>query len=199
MLYVWYISSVEKSLCLLKSLSWFERCNTVPQWIQVAVEKCKMCIKNAVADDEPIPVNGCVQFSRSAFHTEGFLRKLGNFWKNLEWPEPLMSSCYAVMTVNGIAECGGYYVSEYGKRLGCIEEHFDEKKVSQKVSGLLLCIHTTTPLSTLFLFPSLTPSSPFLTLPPFPSLPPSPSLSLIQHNAAVHIPEQCESYLQYSL
>ena len=49
-------------------------------------KNCKTCIKNSVADDEPILVTSCVQFSRSAFHAEGFLRKLGSFWKNLEWP-----------------------------------------------------------------------------------------------------------------
>ena len=97
-----------------------------------------------------------------------------------------MSSCYAVMIVNGIAECSGYYVSECGKRLGCIEEHFDEEKVSQKVSGLLLCICILL-LSIFFL--SLPPLSFSLSLPPLP-LPPN--------NAAMYIPEQCESYLQYS-
>ena len=77
-----------------------------------------------------------------------------------------MSSCYAVMIVNGIAECSGYYMSECGKRLGCIEEHFDEKKVSQKVSGLPLYVYCYYLLS----------SSP--SLPPFLSLTLSLSLSL---------------------
>jgi hypothetical protein len=158
------ISRVEKGLCLLKSLSWFERCNTVPQWIQIAVEKCKSYIKSAVADDEPIPVTNCVKFSRSARYAEGFLHQLGKFWENLEWPDPLMSSCYAVMIVNGIAECSEYYVSECGKKLGCIEEHFDDKKVSQKVSGLLLCMPLLLPYLIFFLSPSLDPPLPSLTL-----------------------------------
>jgi hypothetical protein len=162
------ISRVEKGLCLLKSLSWFERCNTVPQWIQIAVEKCKSYIKNAVADDEPIPVTDCVKFSRSARYAEGFLHQMGTFWKNLEWPDPLMSSCYAVMIVNGIAECSEYYVTECGKRLGCVEEHFDENKVSDKVSGLYYYVYYYSHIHSLSL--SLSLSIP---------LSPSPSLSLL--------------------
>ena len=69
---------------------------------------------------------------------------------------------------------GTSYVSECGKRLGCIEEHFDEKKVSQKVSGLPLCILL---LSTFFFF--LLPSLSFtLSLSLSFSLSPFPSLSL---------------------
>ena len=117
---------------LLKSLSWFERCNTVPEWIQVAVKKTKSSIKNAIEDDKPVPVTEAVMFSRSAVFTEGFLCQMGKFWKNLKWPEPRMSSCYAVMTVKGIAECCEYYVSECGKKLCCTEE----KLANQKVSGL---------------------------------------------------------------
>ena len=181
-------SSIEKGLHLVKSLSWFERCSTVPQWIKVAVEKCKIFIGNAVADDSPIPITDCVEFSRSAQHAEAFLFKVGSFWKNLDWPEPLMSSCYAVMVVNGIAECSVYYVSESARRLDCIEELFDEKgnfSVNQKVSY----VHVATW--------NLALSIPFSS---FPLFPPPLSLSLSHththaHNIAKYIPQQCESHL----
>ena len=163
----------------MKSLCWFERCGTVPHWIQLAIEKSKCCIRKAIEDDSPIPVTDCVNYSSSAHHTEGFLRQTGNFWKNLDWPEPLMSSCYAVMVVNGIAECCVFYVSETAKRLDCTEELFDEKgnfKVCQKVSKSFensVWFTVRFPLS-LSLCPSLPPP------------PPTHPLSLSLSHAHVH-------------
>ena len=137
---------MEKGLYLLKSRSWFEGHGIVTQWIQDAVEKCKTYIENAVADDLPIPVTDHVKFSRSAFYTVGFLSQMRNFWKNLEWPEPISSSSYAIMLVNGIAECSEYYVSESAKRL--------DEKVNQKVA--IWITTTTTPIFTLSLSLSVT-------------------------------------------
>ena len=120
----------------MKSYCWFERCDAVRHWIQAAIEKCKIYIQNAIADDSPVPVTDSVNYSTSAHHTEGFLCQIGNFWKNLDWPEPLTSSFYVVMVVKGIADCTIYYISEMVNRLDCIEEIFDERgniKVNPKV------------------------------------------------------------------
>lgn len=112
---------------LTKSANWFERCDSVPSWIQCVLEKCKKFIRNSVADDSLVAVNEAVNYSTSAQYTEGSLRQVESFWKSLKWPEPLMSSCYAVMVVNGIAECAAYYVSLVAKNMDCsIDELFDK-------------------------------------------------------------------------
>ena len=99
----------------------------MPSWIQHAIEKCKKFIRNSVADDSLVALNEAVNYSTSAHYTEGSLRRVASFWKNLKWPEPLMSSCYAVMVVNGIAECAAYYVSLIAKSFDCnIDELFDK-------------------------------------------------------------------------
>lgn len=99
----------------------------MPSWIQCALEKCKKCIRNSVADDSLVAINEAVNYSTSAYYTETFLLRVSSFWKNLKWPDPLMSYCYAVMVVNGIAECATYYVSLIAKNMDCsINELFDK-------------------------------------------------------------------------
>ena len=99
----------------------------MPSWIQCALKKCKKRIRNCVADDSLVAINEAVNYSSSAYYTAGSLLALAHFWKNLKWPEPLMSSCYAVMVVNGIAECAAYYVSLITNNLDCsIDELFDK-------------------------------------------------------------------------
>ena len=98
----------------------------MPSWIQCALQKCKKYIKNSVADDSVVAVNEAVNYSTSAQYTKEWLLGVEGFWKNLKWPEPIMSFCYAVMVVNGIAECAAFYVSLIAKNLDCsIDELFD--------------------------------------------------------------------------
>ena len=125
-LYLVYCS-VQKDLYLMKSLKWFERGNTVPLWIQTAIDKCKLYIRNAVADDSPVPVTDCVSYSTSAQYTEGSLLRMEDFWKNLDWPEPLMAHCYVVMVITGIIDCSLYYVSLSARSLDCGGDLFDER------------------------------------------------------------------------
>lgn len=135
-IYILNAYSLAKRLHLANSFHWFERCDTVPKWIQLAIENCQNGIKNAILDDSHIPVTNYVNFSTSARSTHGFLLGVGTFWNNLDWPEPVMSFCYAVRVVHGIAESCLYYVSESAKRLDCVDEMFDEKgdfRFNQKV------------------------------------------------------------------
>ena len=119
---------VHGELHLVKSITWFENSNAVPDWIQIAMDRGMSFIRNAVADDAPDPVTDNVNNSRSAWHTGAFLVQMGSFWKNLDWPEQLMSFCYAVMMVNGIAECSQYYVSLIADNLKSgIDKLFDEE------------------------------------------------------------------------
>ena len=129
--------SVHLGLHLVNSIGWFERCSAVPPWIQIATDKCKLGIRNSVADDASVAVNEAVNYSTSAHFTEGFIMNVADFWKNLRWPDPLMSSCYAVMVVNGIAECSSHYVSLISKNLSySIDDLFDKHgqyRVNEKV------------------------------------------------------------------
>ena len=123
-----FYNSLKEKLYLVNYISWFERSSVVTEWIEVVVQKCKRFIANSVADNKPVAVTDAVKYSTSAHHTESFLQSVVDFWKDLRWPEPRMSSCYAAMTTIGIADCATYYVSQSAKKLRLsINELFDER------------------------------------------------------------------------
>ena len=83
-----------------------------------------------MADDKHVPINDTVTYSTSAHDTESVLQSyVVKFWKGLCWPEPKMASCYADMTIIGIAECATFYASQSAKEFIQlnIDELFDEK------------------------------------------------------------------------
>ena len=61
----------------------------VEHWITLAAKRCDELTTKAIEADDTIAVTNQVKFSTSAVDVTGFLLKLGNFWKNLEWPDPI--------------------------------------------------------------------------------------------------------------
>ena len=114
----------------------------VKHWITVASERCKNLTVRAVEDDAAIAITDEVKFSTSAVDVTGFLIQLGNFWKNLEWPEMIAAYGFASIMMEEISTCAQFYVEKVAKRLSH-EDVFDEQgkfRASEKVYGCLWLI-----------------------------------------------------------
>ena len=111
----------------------------VKHWITLAAEKCKNLTVKAVDADSAFAITDEVKLSTSAVDVTGFLVKLGNFWKNLEWPEAIAAYGFASNMMEEINTCAQFYVEKVAKRLNH-EDVFDEQgkfRASEKVYGCL--------------------------------------------------------------
>ena len=108
----------------------------------MASERCKNLTVRAVEDDSAIAIIDKMKFSNSAVDVTGFLIQLGNFWKNLEWPETIAAYGFASIMMEEISGCAQFYVEKVAKRLNP-EDVFDEHgkfRASEKVYNCLLLI-----------------------------------------------------------
>ena len=114
----------------------------VKHWITVASERCKKLTVRAVEDDAAIAITDEVKFSTSAVDVTGFLIQLGNFWKNMEWPEMIAAYGFASIMMEEISACAQFYVEKVAKRLNH-QDIFDEQgkfRASEKVYSCLWLI-----------------------------------------------------------
>ena len=109
----------------------------VKNWITLAADRCKKYIINAIEDDSAIAITEQVKLSNSAVDVTGFLIQLGNFWKNLEWPQAIAAYGFASNVMEEINSCAQFYVEKVAKRLTS-EDVFDEQgkfRATEKVSS----------------------------------------------------------------
>ena len=155
---------MRENLAISEFHVWFR--DMVKHWIKLATDRCKDYTTKAISADSAITVTDDVMFSSSAVDTTGFLLKIGNFWKHLEWPVASVAYGFGVSVMQKITECSLFYVGEVFKKL-THEDMFDENgrfKASEKVESKIyayithLCL-VPPPLSlSLFLSPpSLSP------------------------------------------
>ena len=124
-----------ENLLLPRYYKWFQV--MVKNWITLAVEKCKNLTVQAISVDSAIAVTDLVKFSTSAVDVTGFLLQLGQFWKNLNWPEAITAYGFASTMMEEINKCAQFYVEEVAKRL-THEDVFDEQgrfRATEKVSN----------------------------------------------------------------
>ena len=127
--------SVCDHLLLPQYHDWFK--NMVKNWITLAADRCKKYIINAIEDDSAIAITEQVKLSNSAVDVTGFLIQLGNFWKNLEWPQAIAAYGFASNVMEEINSCAQFYVEKVAKRLTS-EDVFDEQgkfRATEKVSS----------------------------------------------------------------
>lgn len=113
----------------------------VKNWITLAVEKCNNLIVQAISADSAIAITDLVKFSTSAVDVTGFLLQIGQFRKNLNWPEPIAAYGFASTVMEEINKCAQFYVEEVAKRL-TYEDVFDEQgrfRATEKVSSNTHC------------------------------------------------------------
>ena len=109
----------------------------VKNWITLAVEKCNNLTVQAINADSSIAITEQVKFSTSAVDMTGFLLQIGNFWKNLNWPEAIAAYGFASTMMEEVNKCAQFYVEEVAKRL-TPEDVFDEQgrfRATEKVSS----------------------------------------------------------------
>ena len=119
---------------------WFQ--GMVEHWITLAANRCDELTSKAIEADNTIAVTNQVKFSTSAVDVTGFLLKLGNFWKNMEWPEPIAAYGFASTVMEEINRCAQFYVETVAKRLKH-EDIFDDHgkfRASEKVLYLPLLL-----------------------------------------------------------
>ena len=127
---------IRENLRLPRYYKWFRE--MVKNWITLAVEKCNNLIVQAIKADSAIAVTDLVKFSTSAVDVTGFLLQIGQFWKNLNWPEAIVGYGFASTVMEEINKCAQFYVEKVAKRL-TNEDVFDEEgrfRATEKVSNL---------------------------------------------------------------
>ena len=132
-----HLYGVRRSLLLPQCHNSFE--GMVKNWIELAAKRCNDLTVKAIEADSAIAVTDQVKFSTSAVDVTGFLLKLGNFWKNLEWPQAIAAYGFASTVMEEINSCTQFYVERVAKSLNS-EDLFDEQghfRASEKVSGVV--------------------------------------------------------------
>ncbi|XP_048575567.1 BAI1-associated protein 3 isoform X2 [Nematostella vectensis] len=86
---------------------WFK--TSVTRWFEIAEDRANERIKKAVELDEFLRVDASVMHSTSAVDCAGCFHQIREFWRMLDWPDPV--GCYVFVTQITNIICGGasYY------------------------------------------------------------------------------------------
>eukprot|EP00731_Ephydatia_muelleri_P029259 Em0020g903a len=101
---------VGSSLQLPSSHSWFV--HLVPEWLRIALVRCKDGISRAVEFDGVVNSKKDVCFSSSLVETMTYLQQMVEFWKELNWPFPIDACGFMITLVKNISDAAMYYVEE---------------------------------------------------------------------------------------
>jgi len=100
--------SVRDGLQINKYHQWFK--GMVNGWVQMATNRCKSRIQQAIQLDQVVQVTDEAKFSSSAVDTKAFLLQMGSFWKHLNWPVPAVAYGFTVTVMESICDCALFYV-----------------------------------------------------------------------------------------
>ncbi|XP_064406997.1 protein unc-13 homolog 4B-like isoform X2 [Halichondria panicea] len=119
----------------------FHKCfqRNVNQWIDLATERCRSRIKQAIELDTVVQVTEDVQFSSSAVDGTEFLLLLMKLSDELEWPAKAEAFTFKIFVVKSVCECALFYVSEVYNRLRP-EDMFNQQgnfRATEKLSIVL--------------------------------------------------------------